>query len=60
MVISEENVAPLKIFLRTHGACGASGMLRAPFFEEKVVGNIASEDNSLNLKIFLPERLLLT
>jgi hypothetical protein len=35
-------------------------MLCAPFFEEKVVGNIASEDNSLNLKIFLPERLLLT
>jgi len=53
-------VVPLKIFLRTHGACGASGMLCAPFFEEKVVDNTTSEDNSLNLKIFLPERLLLT
>ena len=57
---SEEKVLALKIFLRT-GLVGedrlASGNRRS---EEKVVYVCISDDNSSNLKIFLPERPLLT
>jgi len=56
--ISEKKVGGLKIFL--HAGRRSGDLVGARAAEEKISANSISEDNSSNLKIFLPERPLLT